>query len=325
MKDLTMNVALNEAITEEMERDPNVFVLGEDIAKMGGSWGITKGLLAKYGPERVIDTPLCEAGPLAMAIGAALYGKRPIMEIMFADFLSVVYDGIVNQAAKMRYMAGGKVACPMVIRGAQGAGSGIGAHHSQSVEGWFMNVPGLKIVCPTTPYQAKGLMKAAIRDDNPVLFLEPKNLFRIPGKVPEGDYIVEIGKADVEKEGTDVTIIAYQLELIRAREAAAELEKQGISVEIVNPVTIKPFDKETIFASVRKTGRVLIAHEGCKTGGFGAELSAAITESCFEYLKAPIKRLGAFDSPIPYGKAEFFMIPTVADIINTAKSLVDKN
>jgi pyruvate dehydrogenase E1 component beta subunit len=296
--------------------------MGEDIGKMGGTWACTKGLLEQFGKERVIDTPMSEIGFTTMGVGAALYGKRPVVEIMFADFIGLAYDSIANQAAKMRYMSNGQATVPMVIRTAQGMGGGIGAHHSQSIEGWFMNIPGIKIVAPSTPYDVKGLLKSAVRDDNPVLFLEHKALYRRQGQIPEEEYTIPIGKAKVVKEGTDVTVIANQLELMFTLEVASELEKEGISIEIIDPMTIKPLDTETIYESVKKTGKVLVIQEGCRTGGYGAEISASIAEDCFSYLKAPVKRLGAYDSPIPYGKSEFFMIPTKTHIEKAIRELV---
>ncbi len=322
MKEVFYLQAVNEALREEMARDEKVFCMGEDIGKMGGTWACTKGLLEQFGKERVIDTPMSEIGFTTMGVGAALYGKRPVVEIMFADFIGLAYDSIANQAAKMRYMSNGQVTVPMVVRTAQGMGGGIGAHHSQSIEGWFMNIPGIKIVAPSTPYDVKGLLKSAVRDDNPVLFLEHKALYRRQGQIPEEEYTIPIGKAKVVKEGTDVTVIANQLELMFTLEVASELEKEGISIEIIDPMTIKPLDTETIYESVKKTGKVLVIQEGCRTGGYGAEISASIAEDCFSYLKAPVKRLGAYDSPIPYGKSEFFMIPTKTHIEKAIRELV---
>lgn len=322
MAEMTMIAALNQALREEMERDKNVFCMGEDIAIMGGTFGITRGLNDQF-PGRVIDTPLCEAGPASMCVGAALYGRRPVMEIMFADFIGITYDAIVNQAAKMRYMSNGRTACPVVFRGPQGAGGGIGAHHSQVVDSWFMNIPGLKIVTPSTPADAYGLMKASIRDNNPVVFLEHKSLYRLPGSM-DGAEILPLGKAHVARTGTDITVVANQLMFLRAAGLVDQLAKEGISVELIDPRTIKPFDYETVQESVRKTGRLLVVSEGCLTGNWTADVASNIMENCFDSLKAPIKRLGGEDSSIPYAKAELFMIPTVEKIGAAIREMVKK-
>ncbi|OLR55895.1 hypothetical protein BHK98_07370 [Hornefia porci] len=322
MAEMTMIQALNTALKEEMERDENVFLMGEDIREMGSTFGVTTGLY-KIWPDRVINTPLAEAGTANMCVGAALYGKRPVFEIMFADFSTLIYDAIVNQASKMRYMSHGKVCCPVVFRGPQGAGGGIGAHHSQTVDSWFMNAPGLKMVEPSTPQDAYGLMKASIRDNNPVLFWEHKALYRVPGDVQTGeDQIVPIGKAKVCKEGTDITVVAGQLMLMRIFKLLPELEKAGISIELIDPRTIKPFDYETVEASVRKTGRLLMVAEGCREGNWTADIASNIGETCYNALKGPVRRLGAIDSPIPYATAELFMIPSEDSIAKTIKEMV---
>jgi pyruvate/2-oxoglutarate/acetoin dehydrogenase E1 component len=321
MAEMTMIQALNTALREEMERDDNVFMIGEDLREMGSTFGVTKDLY-KIWPDRVINTPLAEAGTANMCVGAALYGKRPVFEIMFADFSTLIYDAIVNQASKMRYMSHGKVCCPVVFRGPQGSGGGIGAHHSQTVDSWFMNVPGLKMVEPTTPQDGYGLMKAAIRDNNPVLFWEHKALYRVPGEVITGeDQIAPIGKAKVCKEGTDLTIVTNQLMFMRIYKMLPEIEKSGVSVELIDPRTIKPFDYETVEASVRKTGRLLLVSEGCREGNWTAEVASNISESCYSDLKGPVRRLGAVDSPIPYATAELFMIPSVESIAETIKDM----
>lgn len=320
MADMTMIAALNLALKEEMERDKNVFCIGEDIAVMGGTFGVTRELNQMY-PGRVIDTPLCEAGPASMCVGAALYGRRPVMEIMFADFITLTYDAIVNQASKMRYMANGRTACPVVFRGPQGVGGGIGAHHSQTVDSWFMNVPGLKIVTPSTPADAYGLLKASIRDDNPVVFLEHKSLYRLPGPMEPGEPI-QLGKAHVARTGQHITVVANQLLFLQISKLAAELEKEGISIELIDPRTLKPFDYETVQNSVRKTGRLLLVSEGCFTGNWTADVASNVMENCFDDLKAPIKRLGAVDSPIPYAKAELMMIPSMDQVAGTIRSMV---
>jgi pyruvate/2-oxoglutarate/acetoin dehydrogenase E1 component len=322
MSEKIMIRALNEALHEEMGRDENVFVIGEDVAKMGGSWQVTAGLLQKYGAERVIDTPISEMGYTAMSLGQTLMGRRPVIEVMFADMLTFAYDSIVNQATKFHYMTGGLVDAPIVIRAAQGVGGGIGCQHSQSTEGWFMNVPGIKIISPSTPADAKGLLKSAIRDNNPVLFLEHKALYKMSGDVPDGEYVIPIGKASRVKEGKDLTIIASQVMLRFALAIVPELEKEGISVEVIDPRTIKPFDRDMLCESAKKTGRVMIIHENCREGGYGAEMAATIYEECLPYLKKPVARLGGADSCIPYGPAEWFLFPNKDTILQTARDLM---
>ncbi|WP_281673025.1 alpha-ketoacid dehydrogenase subunit beta [Pseudoramibacter alactolyticus] len=322
MAEMTMIQVLNTALREEIERDENVFIIGEDLREMGSTFGVTTGLYQTW-PDRVINTPLAEAGTANMSVGAALYGKRPVFEIMFADFSTLIYDAIVNQASKMRYMSHGKVTCPIVFRGPQGAGGGIGAHHSQTVDSWFMNVPGLKMVTPSTPQDAYGLLKASIRDNNPVLFWEHKALYRVPGEVMTGDdQIVQIGQAKTVKEGSDITIVANQLMLMSILKTLPEIEKESISVELIDPRTIKPFDYKAVETSVKKTGRLLLVSEGCREGNWTAEIASNISESCFESLKSPVRRLGAVDSPIPYAKAELFMIPSMESVIKTVGEMM---
>jgi pyruvate/2-oxoglutarate/acetoin dehydrogenase E1 component len=325
MRELTYAQAVKEAMTLEMRRDENVFLMGEDVGVYGGAFGVSVGMYEEFGPERVRDTPISEAVIAGAAAGAAVTGMRPIAEVMFSDFITISMDQLVNQAAKMRYMFGGAAKVPMVLRAPAGSGTGAAAQHSQSPEAWFCNAPGLKVVIPSTPADAKGLLIAAIRDDNPVLFLEQKLLYRTKGDVPEGEYIVPLGKAAVHREGTDVTIITYGRMLPMCLEAAAQLEKeQGISVEVVDPRTLVPLDKETIIASAKKTGRVLIVHEACQTGGFGGELAAVIADSeAFYYLDAPIKRYGGLDVPIPYcPELEKNVVPTKDNVIKKVIELV---
>ena len=325
MRELTYAQALREAMTLEMRRDEAVFLMGEDIGVYGGAFGVTAGMLEEFGPERVRETPISEAAIVGAAAGAAVTGMRPIAEIMFSDFLTIAMDQLVNQAAKMRYMFGGTAKVPMVVRAPAGSGTGAAAQHCQSPEAWFCNVPGLKVVIPSTPADAKGLLTAAIRDDNPVLFLEQKLLYKTTGPVPEGEYIVPLGKAAVHRTGTDLTIITYGRMLPMCLKAAAELEDlQGISVEVVDPRTLVPLDKETIIASAKKTGRVLIVHEACQTGGFGGELAAVIAESdAFYRLKAPIRRYGGLDVPIPYSPGlEARAVPDMDGVIQRAVELV---
>lgn len=321
MRDIFYLQALAEAQAEEMAKDNEVIVLGLDVEKMGDAFGQCAGLYDKFGPERVMNMPIAESGYTNVGIGLAMTGKRPIVVIQFADFSSYSFDAIVNQAAKMRYMSGGAYNIPIVFRMPQGAGFEAAAQHSQSVESWYANVPGLKIVMPSNPYDAKGLLKAAIRDNDPVIFLEHKGLLGVKGHVPQDEYIIPLGEAKVVQEGTDVTIIALQAMVAPAMEAAAELAQEGIKAEIIDPRTIIPLDKKTIEKSLKKTNKVVIAHEAHKRAGFGAEISAVITEEYFDYLKAPIKRVGAYNIPFSYGPAEKYALPTTKDIIKAVKEI----
>jgi len=323
MREITYRDALREALQEEMRQDERVFLLGEDIANFGGSFKVTKGLIEEFGEKRIKDTPLAESVIVGASVGAAVVGMRPVPEIMFADFLAVAMDHIVNSAGKIRYLYGGKANVPIVIRAPQGAGTSSGAHHCQSVEGWLMNIPGIKIVMPSTPYDAKGLLKASIRDNNPVVFLEHKLLYNTKGTVPKEEYIIPLGKADIKRKGNDVTIIATSLMVKKALRAAEEMEKEGISIEVVDPRTLKPLDEETLINSVCKTKRVLIVHEACLTGGPGAEIAAMLAQKTFDYLDAPIERIGAPDIPVPFSPPmEKFFIPDEKRIIKTVKKLL---
>lgn len=324
MKNIMYGQAIKEAQGEELARDKDVMLLGLDVEKMGGGFGQTTGLYDEFGPDRVINMPICESGYTGVGVGLAMMGKRPIVELQFADFGAYAFDSIANQAAKTRYMSGGQWSVPMVIRAVQGAGFGAGAQHSQCIEGWFQNVPGLKIVAPSTPADAKGLLKTAVRDNDPVLYLEHKALLAIKGDVPEGDYTVPFGQAWVAREGKDITIITYQLMLYRSLEAAAELEKEGISVEIIDPRTLVPLDRETISKSVKKTGRALIVHEHPTRGGFGGEIAYLIGEDCFGSLKAPVRRLGAVNAPLPFGMAEQHSLPSKDAIKKAVMELLKK-
>lgn len=322
MRELTYAQAIREAMCHEMRRDENVFLMGEDVGVYGGAFGVSVGMIEEFGPERVRDTPISEAVIAGAAAGAAVTGMRPIAEIMFSDFITISMDQLVNQAAKIRYMFGGKAKVPMVLRAPAGSGTGAAAQHSQSPEAWYCNVPGLKVVIPSTPADAKGLLISAIRDDNPVLFLEQKLLYRTKGDVPEGEYTVPLGKAAVHREGSDATVITYGRMLPMCMQAAEQLEKEeGISVEIVDPRTLVPLDKETVINSAKKTGRVLIVHEACQTGGFGGELAAVIADSdAFFYLDAPIMRYGGMDVPIPYcPELERNVVPVLE---NTKKKII---
>ncbi|MCL4459939.1 MAG: alpha-ketoacid dehydrogenase subunit beta [Chloroflexi bacterium] len=315
MRTISFLQAINEALRQEMERDETVFLLGEDIAKMGGDFGATRGLWQRFGSERVKDTPLSEAAILGVANGAAFVGMRPVAEIMFADFITECYDQIVNNATKAHHMFGGQIKCPIVIRTACGGGFHAGPHHSQSIEGWFMNVPGLTIVAPSTPYDAKGLLIASIRDDNPILFLEHKMLYGKKGKVPEEPYIVPIGVANIKRAGNDVTVIASMKTVHDSLDVASELEKEGISVEVLDLRTILPLDKPTILKSVAKTGRAVIVHEASKTGGPGAEICALLAEEGFGHLKKPPKRVAALDAPLAFAPGlEDYILPSKEDI-----------
>lgn len=325
MREMTYAQAVKEAMCEEMRANEDVFLMGEDVGLYGGAFGVSVGMFEEFGADRVKDTPISEAVIAGAAAGAAVTGMRPIAEIMFSDFTTIAMDQLVNQAAKMRYMFGGKAKVPMVLRTPSGSGTGAAAQHSQSIEAWFCHVPGLKVVVPSTPYDAKGLLKAAIRDDNPVMFFEQKLLYRKKGQVPVEEYIVPLGVADVKREGTDVTIITYGRMVPVCLEAAEKLAEKGISVEVVDPRTLVPLDKETLIKSAKKTGRVLIVHEACQTGGFGGELAAVISDSeAFFYLDAPIKRLGGLDVPIPYcPELEKNVVPTVETVQQAVSELLE--
>lgn len=308
--------ALTEALDICMERDPNVYLLGEDIAEMGGDFGATRGLWAKYGEERVRDTPLSEAAIIGASVGSAMMGMRPVAEIMFADFLGECYDQLVNNAAKMHYMFDGQFKAPIVVRTACGGGFGGGPHHSQSVEGWFLNVPGLVIVAPATPADAKGLLIASIENDNPILFLEHKALYRIKGDVPEGHYTTPLGKARIARAGKDVTVVATMKMVHEALAAAEQLTGEGIDVEVIDLRTIRPYDAETVLDSVHKTGRAVVANEAPRTGGLASELSAVIGEECFRDLKAPVARVTGLDTPIPFSLVlEKYILPGKEQVI----------
>ena len=299
MKTLTYTEALREALAEELTRDPNVFLMGEDIGLYGGAFGVTRGLMHQFGAERVRDTPISEQGFVGAAIGAALAGSRPVIEIMFMDFITLAVDQMVNQAAKLRYVFGPQASCPLVLRAAGGGGRCYGPTHSQSLEAWFTHVPGLKVVAPATPADAKGLLKSAIRDDNPVVFMEHKLLYGGRGDVPEGDdALIPLGQARLARPGTDLTIIAWSWMAAEAERAAVALDAQGVSAEVVDLRTLVPLDIETVLASVRKTHRVLIVQEASKTGGFGAEVGCRIFESAYDYLDAPLRRLAVPDVPL---------------------------
>ena len=321
MRKMNYAQAINEGIRSEMRRDPNVFLMGEDVKF--GVFGVTAGLVDEFGEERVRDTPITEEAIAGAAVGAAAAGSRPIAEIMFIDFATVAMDQIVNQAAKMRYMFGGKIKLPITFRTMSGAGISAAAQHSQSLEAWFTHVPGIKVVFPSTPKDALGLIISSIRDDNPVLFIEHKLLYAMEGEVPDTDEPIPLGVADVKRPGKDVTIVATGFMVHKALQAADQLAKEGIEAEVVDPRTLFPLDKETIYKSIGKTHRAVLVTEEVKRGAWSGELAADIAEDCFDTLKAPIKRIGALNSPVPFSPPlEKYYVPNEVDIINAVKSIV---
>jgi len=323
VREISYSEAIREALTMEMRRDDRVFLMGEDIGVYGGAFGVTLGMIDEFGAERIRETPISEGAIAGAAIGAALVGMRPVAEIMFMDFITIAMEQIVNQGAKLRYMFGGHATVPMVLRTPAGSGTGAAAHHSQSLEAWLAHVPGLKVVMPSTPYDAKGLLLSSIRDPNPVMFVEHKLLYPRKGPVPERDYEVPLGLGDVKREGTDLTIVATSIMVPRSLEAAEQLSAEGIEAEVVDPRTLRPLDMGTIAASVKKTGRVMIVHEAPVTGGFGGEVAARIAGgAAFEYLEAPIKRFCGLDTPIPYNRTlEYYTVPQPETIAAAAREL----
>ena len=306
-----------------MQRDPRVLVMGEDIAEHGGAFQVTAGLLAEFGPERIRQTPISEIGIVGTGVGAALTGLRPVVELMYIDFSGLAIDQIVNQAAQNRFMFGGQARVPLVVRTQGGSGRGNAAQHSKSLEAWFTHVAGLKVVMPATPADAKGLLTAAIRDDDPVMFIEHKLLYRTKGPVPDGEYVVPLGKADVKREGSDLTIVTWSREVLFALEAAAKLAAEGVDAEVIDLRTLVPLDRAAILASVRKTRRLLVVHEAIKRGGYGGEIAALVAEEAFDDLDAPPRRLAGVETPIPYAAhLERGVIPQVEDIVRVAKELV---
>ena len=319
--EVTYAQAVAEALNEEMAVDPDIVLLGEDVGS-GGIFRATAGLLEEFGEGRVRDTPISESAIIGAALGASLMGLKPVAEIMYIDFITIAMDQIVNQVAKWRYMFGQETRLPIVIRTQGGTGRHNAAQHSQSLEAWFVHIPGLKVVMPSTPHDAKGLLKSAIRDGNPVLFIEHKALYFTRGLVPNGEYTVPLGKAILRKEGDDVTLIATSAMLLRAMAAAEALERQGLGVEVIDPLTLFPLDAETIISSVRKTGKVIVVHEACKRGGVGAEIAAMIMEEAFDYLDAPVLRLAGADTPVPYS-VEDAAIPSQARIEEAIVAITD--
>lgn len=309
--------AINEALNQEMERDPDIFVAGEDVGRHGGAFAVTAGLHAKYGEQRVVDTPISEAGIIGMAVGSAACGLRPVVEIMFMDFMGIAMDQILNQMAKMKYMFGGKATLPIVVRTTCGAGVRVAAQHSQSLEAILCHIPGLKVVMPSSPYDAKGLLMAAIRDDNPVFFIEHKRLYGQRGDVPEEPYLVPLGVAQVKRPGSDVTIVATSAMVLQALQAADALAEQGIEAEVIDPRTLQPLDMGLILDSVRRTHRAVVAHEAVRFGGIGAEIAAQIAEEAFDYLDAPPQRIGAPFTPVPFSPTlEDAWLPKAQDIVD---------
>ncbi len=320
MNKITYREALNQAMAEEMTRDENVFLMGEEVAEYNGAYKVSQGLLDKFGSKRVIDTPITELGFAGLGVGAAMTGLRPVIEFMTWNFAMLALDQIVNAAAKMKYMSGGQYSVPMVFRGAGGSAARVGAQHSQSLENWMANIPGLKVVMPSNPADAKGLLKASIRDNDTVIFIENEINYGDVGAVPEGEYIIPLGKADIKRAGTDVTIVAHSRMTGFALQAAKELAKQGIEAEVVDPRTIRPLDIDTIVASVVKTNCAVVVEEGWRFAGIGAEISACIMERAFDDLDAPVIRVTGKDVPMPYAaNLEALALPSVADIVQAAR------
>ncbi len=324
-REITFGQAIKEAIAEEMRRDERVFIMGEDVAEAGTAFKVLAGLVDEFGPERVLDTPISEAGIAGIGVGLAMTGMRPIVDIMFGDFVGLVMDQMFNQAAKTHYMSGGKLNVPLVLRTTMGATRRSAAQHSQSLHAWLSHIPGIKVVVPSTPYDAKGLMKTAIRDDNPVAIFEDKMQYAVKGSVPEEEYLIPFGKADVKREGNDISLVATSSMVYVALEAADRLQELGISAEVVDPRTTSPLDKETLIASAKKTSRAIVIDEGYNHFGTTAELAATIADGAFYYLDAPVKRMGALDVPIPFSPVlEDLTVPTAETVSEMAKTLCGK-
>jgi pyruvate/2-oxoglutarate/acetoin dehydrogenase E1 component len=326
MREITFSQAINEALAEEMRRDPRVFIIGEDVAEAGTPFKVLSGLVKQFGPERVIDSPISEAGIAGIGVGAAMTGMRPVVDIMFGDFATLIMDQVVNQAAKIHYMSGGKLKVPLVIRTTLGATRRSAAQHSQSLHAWFSHIPGLKVALPSTPYDAKGLLKSAIRDDNPVIIFEDKLMYQLKGLVPDDEYTIPFGVADIKRGGTDITMVATSSMVQVALAAAGMLEKEGISAEVVDVRTTAPLDKETIVESAKKTSRAIVIDEGYERYGVTAEIAAVIAEGAFYNLDAPVKRMGAMDVPVPFSPAlEDLTVPTPESVAEAAKKLCGKS
>jgi acetoin:2,6-dichlorophenolindophenol oxidoreductase subunit beta len=324
-REISLAQAVNEALAEELRRDPTVFVIGEDVAEAGTPFKVLSGLVEEFGRERVLDSPISEPGITGLGLGAAMTGMRPVVDIMFGDFLTLVMDQLANQAAKIHYMSGGRLKAPLTVRTTLGATRRSAAQHSQSLHAWVAHVPGLKVVLPSTPYDAKGLLKTAIRDDNPVVFFEDKMMFATKGPVPDGEYTLPLGAADVKREGEDVTVVATSSMVYVALEAAELLAAEDVSVEVIDPRTLVPLDRETLIASARKTGRAIVVDEGHTSYGASAELAAVIADGAFWELDAPVKRLAAMDVPIPFSPVlEDQTVPTAQAVVALARTLVGK-
>ena len=321
-RELSFGEAIKEALAEELRRDERVFVLGVDVGEAGTPFKVLLGLIDEFGPERVIDSPISEAGITGLGVGAAMTGMRPVIDIMFGDFITLAMDQLVNQAAKVHYMSGGHLRVPMVLRTTLGASRRSGAQHSQSLQAWASHVPGLKVALPSTPYDAKGLLKTAIRDDNPVVFYENKAMYSLKGPVPEGDYTIPFGQADVKRQGEDVTLVATSSMVHVALEAADMLQELGISAEVVDPRTTAPLDKQTLIDSAKKTSRAIVIDEGYERYGVTAEIASVIADGAFYYLDAPVRRIGAMDVPVPFSPVlEDLTIPTAEAVVQAAKAL----
>jgi len=327
MPEMTYAQALNQALREEMLRDPSVFVMGEDVAvwgERGGVFGVTRGLVDEFGPRRVRDTPISEGGIVGLAVGAALTGMRPVVELMYVDFITLAMEPLVNQAAKLRYMFGGQAKVPLVVRSNVGASGGKAAQHSQSLESWFAHVPGLKVALPGSPADAMGMLKVAIRDDNPVIFLEHKLLYFQKGEVPDGEHLVPFGRAVVRRRGRHITVVAMQVMMQRALEVADRMAVEGIELEVIDPRTLAPLDIETVYESVRRTGRLLVCHEAPERGGWAADVAAMVTQVCFDHLDAPPARVCGANVPIPYSTPlEDAVLPGAAEIERAARELIE--
>jgi pyruvate/2-oxoglutarate/acetoin dehydrogenase E1 component len=322
IRELTFAEAVREALAEEMRRDSRVFIIGEDVAEAGTPFKVLSGLVAEFGTRRVVDTPISEAGFTGIAVGAAITGMRPVVDIMFGDFITLTMDQMTNQAAKTHYMSGGKLRVPMVLRTTLGASRRSAAQHSQSLHAWFSHIPGLKVAIPSTPYDAKGLLKTAIRDDNPVAFFEDKMMYKIKGSVPEGEYLVPFGVADVKRPGKDITLVGTSSMVQIALEAAELLDRMGLSAEVIDPRTLFPLDKQTLIESAKKTGRAIVIDEGYERYGATAEIASVIAEGAFYHLDAPVKRMGAMDVPLPFSPAlEDLTVPTAESVVRSAKAL----
>jgi acetoin:2,6-dichlorophenolindophenol oxidoreductase subunit beta len=324
MREITFGQAVRDALAEEMRRDPTVFIIGEDVAEAGTPFKVTLGLVDEFGTERVIDAPISEPGFSGIGVGAAMTGMRPVVDIMFGDFLGLIMDQVANQAAKVHYMSGGKLKAPMVFRTTLGATRRAAAQHSQSLQAWPSHIPGLKVVLPATPYDAKGLMKTAIRDNNPVVFIEDKLLHQVKGLVPEGEYLLPFGIADIKRAGKDITLVATSSMVQVSLAAAEQLAALGIEAEVIDPRTTVPLDKDALIASAKKTGRVIVLDEGYQRYGVTAELASVIADEAFYYLDAPVKRMGAMDVPVPFSPVlEDLTVPTPEKVVEMAKQLID--